>query len=272
MAGRYLRNSEVTPEMSNWAAALLHNPIGFESVRVFGALTVLARVEIHTNGTATNPAPHPHPGVSLLFAWDAPPTVVDTHPTLPEGIDVNGQTVDWAQVAASGRTFAYIKTTEGVTWTSGRIAAQYDGAKKAGLKVGPYHYFRARDGAEQVDHFLASLDGRDWDLPPCLDIEELDHQTPAATVSSILACVDAMPKDFLIYTMPGFWNTLPSLTLDVHGMNLWVATWGPHPLPCKGLPEPVLWQYSATASVPGFPGHADVNRVLDAAWWAGLAS
>jgi lysozyme len=272
MIGRILRQSEVTPEMANWAATLLGNPMGTEFHRIFGSTDITARVEVHTNGTATNPTPHPHPGITLYLTAGDPAVAQPVHALLPEGVDVSGHqgAVDWTEVAASGRSFAYIKASEGVTVTDGRMQRHFDGAGEAGLKRGAYHYFRARDGAEQVDHFLSTLDGHAWELPPVLDIEEADGQGLALVASRIAACVEAMPEEFLIYTMPGFWNGLPVKADELGGARLWVATWGPHPISCANMPAPSIWQYSASAAVPGYPGHADVNRVMDPVWWATL--
>lgn len=273
MIGRILRQSEVTPIMANWAATLLHNPIGTEVERLFGEMSITARLEVHTNGTSANPLPHDHPGVTLYHTAGGP-VIEPAHPTLPEGVDVSGHqsAVAWAQVATSGRSFAYVKATEGVTVADGRMQAHHDGAGASHLKRGAYHYFRARDGAEQVDHFLSTMDGLAWELPPVLDIEEADGQSLDTVSRRIAECIDAMPGPFMIYTMPGFWNTLPGIPAVLAGadVRLWVATWGPAPKPCTGFGEPAIWQYSASASVPGYPGHADVNRVMDLEWWRGL--
>jgi lysozyme len=265
MTGRVLRQSEVTPEMANWARTLLGNPLGTEFHRVFPP-DVTARVEVHTNGTASNPTPHPHPGVTL-YHTEGEPEITPTHATLPEGIDLHSTQwpVDWSQVAASGRTFVYIKATEGMTVTDGRMASHHEGAGANGLRRGAYHYFRAREGAEQIDHFLSTLDGLDWELPPVLDVEEADGQALSVVVSRLAECLEASPKNVGIYTMPGFWNTLPNI--DVASAWLWCATWGPRPLGCIGFDAPKIWQYSASAIVPGYPGHADVNRILDPAFF-----
>ena len=256
--------------MTNWALTLLGNPIGTEFHRFFGDVDITARVEVHTNGTAQNPNPHPHPGITLYHTDGAPPVFVDVHPTLPEGIDLHsGQwPVNWLQVSASGRSFAYIKATEGVTETDGRMHDHFGGAGAVGLLRGAYHFFRARDGAEQVDHFLSTIAGYQWELPPVLDIEMADGQTLDVVAQRICECLRAMPQGFGIYTMPGFWNTLPTMSpIDAW---LWVATWGPRPLDCIGLGAPRIWQYASNAIVPGYPGPADVNRVLDLDWWHDL--
>lgn len=272
---RRLRPSEVTPSMANWALTVLHSSAQLGDIvgpLPFDTMMILAQVEIHGNGTAENPAPHPHRGVGLFHADSGAPVVVPTHPTLPEGIDVNEQATDYTQVMASGRSFVYIKATEGVTWTSGMLERHSEDAEAVGFKRGAYHYFRARDGIEQIDHFLSTIDGYTWELPPVLDVEELDGQLPYVLVDHLADCLDHAGENVGLYTMPGFWNTLPldSIFAVRTAPWLWVATWGPKPLACNKLGAPKIWQYSASAAVPGFPGHADVNRVLDAEWWASL--
>ncbi len=48
---RLMRQAEVTPEMTDWAVMILHDPVTFPmyatTTRTFGTLTVLARVEWH---------------------------------------------------------------------------------------------------------------------------------------------------------------------------------------------------------------------------------
>src|SRR5215467_13512576 len=169
MIGRILRQSEVTPEMSNWALTLLGNPIGTEFHRIFGDVDITARVEIHHNGTSTDPLPHPHPGITL-YHTEGSPVAEPIQTLLPEGIDLHGSQwpVNWSRVVSAGKSFVYIKATEGITYTDGRMVDHNQDAGAAGLKRGAYHYFRARDGVEQIDHFLSTIDGHPWELPPVL--------------------------------------------------------------------------------------------------------
>ena len=48
---RLMAQAEVTPEMTTWAVAILHDPVGYPlfatATRLFGTLSVLARVEWH---------------------------------------------------------------------------------------------------------------------------------------------------------------------------------------------------------------------------------
>ena len=49
------------------------------------------------------------------------------------GLDVSGYNphVDWKATAAEGAAFAYVKATEGVSYTSSYFAQQYNGARPA---------------------------------------------------------------------------------------------------------------------------------------------
>ncbi|HJG90752.1 MAG TPA: lysozyme [Brachybacterium massiliense] len=90
------------------------------------------------------------------------------------GIDVSShqQDVDWAQVAADGYSFAYIKATEGSGFTDTHFRQNWDGAKAAGLTPGAYHYFTlCSPGAQQAQDFLVAAPPDDSALPPALDLE-----------------------------------------------------------------------------------------------------
>ncbi|EEB99201.1 hypothetical protein MPER_01167 [Moniliophthora perniciosa FA553] len=96
----------------------------------------------------------------------------------PQGIDVSGYqpNVNWATVKANGISFAYIKATEGTTFTSSTFSSQYTGATNAGLIRGAYHFAHpdSSSGAAQANFFLAHGGGWSGDgitLPGALDIE-----------------------------------------------------------------------------------------------------
>jgi GH25 family lysozyme M1 (1,4-beta-N-acetylmuramidase) len=96
------------------------------------------------------------------------------------GIDVSshdhsgGKTLNWPTLAGS-MEFAYVKATEGTTYTNPYFAADNRDAKAAGLYVGAYAFGRPDLGnpVGQADHFVDSMafthDGQT--LPPFLDME-----------------------------------------------------------------------------------------------------
>ena len=94
------------------------------------------------------------------------------------GIDVSNHQpqVNWAEYAAAGKRFAYMKATEGKTYTSPAFPEQYEQSMKAGLLHGAYHYALPdqSSGAEQANYFVDhgggwSPDGKT--LPGAVDME-----------------------------------------------------------------------------------------------------
>ncbi|KAG6856938.1 hypothetical protein H0H87_011924 [Tephrocybe sp. NHM501043] len=96
----------------------------------------------------------------------------------PQGIDVSGYqpNINWASVKANGVQFAFIKATEGTSYTNPEFSSQYTGATNNGLIRGGYHFARPdiSSGATQATFFLAHGGGWSADgitLPGALDIE-----------------------------------------------------------------------------------------------------
>jgi Glycosyl hydrolases family 25 len=59
------------------------------------------------------------------------------------GVDVSNHQgeIDWSALAGSNVAFAYIKATEGGDFRDRRFQLNWDGAKRAGLARGAYHFF-----------------------------------------------------------------------------------------------------------------------------------
>lgn len=112
-------------------------------------------------------------GASLWYFW-----LPDYRPALHDGerygVDVShhqGQ-IDWPRVAADDIGFAYIKATEGGDFTDRRFRENWEGAARAGLPRGAYHFFTlCSPGRVQAQHFLAVVPDADDVLPPAVDLE-----------------------------------------------------------------------------------------------------
>lgn len=149
-------------------------------------------------------------------------------PGLP-GIDVSHYqgTINWSSVAAGGVQFAYMKTTDGTTYTDPTFAANYNGSYNAGIIRGAYHCARpnASSGAAQANFFLAhggrgSADGKT--LPGLLDLENVAGQNECYNLSA--AQMSAWIADFsntyhaattrypVIYSRPTGGTTAPEAT------------------------------------------------------------
>ncbi|MCR8645236.1 glycoside hydrolase family 25 protein [Paenibacillus sp. N1-5-1-14] len=186
------------------------------------------------------------------------------------GIDVSHYqgTIDWAKVRASGISFAFIKATEGTTYTDSKLAANLAGAKAAGIKVGAYHFCRAGipgDAEKEANYFiqvLNSLGGiAKWDLPPALDIETTNNatnltRTCQAWLSRVQATWNVQP---LLYTYPYFAKSY--LDASLGNVPLWYANYGVNqPADVAGWTRWQFLQYSDSGTVPGIVGPVDMNE------------
>ncbi len=198
-----------------------------------------------------------------------------------EGVDISaGQSpVTWASVLAAGRHFAFIKATQGNYYTSSAFAAQYAGAKTAGVYRSAYHFFDPTiDGVTQANYFLGVVGAIEpGDLPPMLDVECPDGSStclgfsggsgnaPAATIVTRvldwLTTVQAKTgKTPVVYTFPTYFPGLATPDSALAAYPLFIATISS----CASVPAPwtkaVFWQYSWTGTVNGIPGQVDMDR------------
>lgn len=185
------------------------------------------------------------------------------------GIDVSHHQgpIDWATVSGDRVDFAYLKATEGRTFTDPRFAANSLEADAAGLRVGAYHYFSlCSPGGEQGQHFAATMAaqtdaGVRLAMPPAIDLELLGSCADPPTREQLLAEVraflevveQATGQRVIVYSFPDFEERYGfAEALD---RRQWVRRLGDQP-PTR---EWWLWQRSQTASVSGVDGPVDLN-------------
>ncbi|MGW9530523.1 GH25 family lysozyme [Paenibacillus terrae] len=188
-----------------------------------------------------------------------------------QGIDVshyNGN-IDWQQVAAAGKTFAFIKATEGTTYQDNQFLANVQGARDANILVGAYHFLNATttDGARQeAANFARAIEsaGGRLDLPPVLDYENNPKGLTPAQISEVAhAFLDEMEKLTgrlpIVYTGNVFASKFdPTFSM----YKLWVARYSTtqKPTAVPAWDNWWAWQYSSTGSVPGIPGNVDLDE------------
>ncbi|HWL88384.1 MAG TPA: GH25 family lysozyme, partial [Polyangiaceae bacterium] len=98
--------------------------------------------------------------------------------TTVEGIDVSEfqGNINWNSVKASGRSFAFIRASDGTGHLDPTFAGNWGAARSAGLLRSVYQFFRPTEDANaQADLVLQKLaaDGA-GELPPMLDVEVTD--------------------------------------------------------------------------------------------------
>jgi lysozyme len=189
------------------------------------------------------------------------------------GVDVSNHqgSIDWQRVRSAGYSFAYVKASEGRTFTDPEFATLSAGARRAGLRVGAYHYFTfCSDGAAQAERFLAASGGRvAGDLPPVVDLEfggncsrrptpeEFDREYAAFDAKVTAAFgrppVLYLPSDFADRYLTGAQQRGSRLA----GRELWVReTLGRPSGRCERW---TFWQYSARGQVDGIDGPVDLD-------------
>jgi GH25 family lysozyme M1 (1,4-beta-N-acetylmuramidase) len=221
------------------------------------------------------PTPTPDP-----FATPTPTPTPSPTPFLPvtEGIDVSHwqNTIDWPQVAAAGKRFAFMKASEGTTLADSTYATNRAQAKAVGLYVGAYHFARPDrtpgDAVAEADYFLAMSQLEAGDLVPVLDLEDAGGLAPVELQEWVKAYLGRIYERTgahgMIYASPTFWrNAMGDSTwfaANGYGM-IWVAHWttalGPTvPAQNWGGNGWTFWQYTSSGSVPGISGRVDLDR------------
>lgn len=187
-----------------------------------------------------------------------------------QGLDVSDHqtSINWIKVHSSGAQFAYVKATEGTSFTNARFASEYDGSYQAGLIRGAYHFARPNtsSGAAQARYFVAHgggwrADGRT--LPGALDMEPnpYGHTCYGLSRSAMVAWIAAFAGTYhaltsrwpVIYTARNWWAACTGGYTGFAAQDpLWVARYAASPgaLPA-GWSFYTFWQYAPNGTFPG---------------------
>lgn len=184
----------------------------------------------------------------------------------PEGllvVDVSSHqpALDWQAIARAGVVGAYVRVAEG-TSPDVRFDAHMKGAAAAGLLVGAYSYCRARHSGAELAAVFKRLAGGGLQLPPVLDVEDLDGQDKDTLHACIASWLSEMGGELpaMIYTGPAFWGAHGTETFSEE--LLWVAAYTGRtewPKPARGWSEVTMWQWTDSWEyAPGAP-HLDAS-------------
>lgn len=204
-------------------------------------------------------------GLLLAAACDGLPTGPGPLDGPLPGIDVSHWqgAIDWDAVAGDGVEFAFIKATEGGDYTDPRFAANWAGARQAGVLRGAYHFFRPQtDAMAQAAHFLRTVQLEPGDLPPVLDVEVTDGRSLDAVAAGVRTWLQEVERATgrrpIIYTRASFWTA--QMGGGFGGYPLWVAHYGvAAPNIPSGWSAWTFWQHSDAGRVDGIAGGVDLN-------------
>jgi len=186
-----------------------------------------------------------------------------------QGIDVSHYQghINWEGVSRDKNVqFVYVKATEGAGYVDDFYLRNLYGAKRVGIPVGVYHFFRPTASAlVQLENFRSNVDPRQQDLIPVVDVEKRGKCSLSQFHRSLKAFLDGVERMFgvkpIIYTGVNFYAKY--LEGKFTGYRFMVARYAEEfPGLCDDVPI-VLWQYSCTGKVDGIKGHVDRSVFLD---------
>lgn len=163
-------------------------------------------------------------------------------------------TVDFALLKNQGYDGVILKATQGTTFKDNMCAANYLGAKKAGLHVGFYHFYDITNfnGVEQANFFMDSIAAYSSDYIPVIDVELIDYNNPlpyplalSQAVKASLDTIWAVYGASMLYSNPA---TLKQLNASELGSYpLWIAEYNAnHVQDVPGFGPWTGWQYTDT--------------------------
>jgi lysozyme len=187
----------------------------------------------------------------------------------------NGPGIDFARLRDEGHvTGVYLKASEGAHFVDPYGVDFATRARKAGLRVGSYHFARPDQqigdaGATvEADHFVACLKKigvADADFRPCLDFETAGPglEQWARTFCARVKATGPLALVPLLYSYPWFLGQVNAKTPI--GAALWLASYGRNdgkeypykiPAPWKNVH---LHQFTSEARLPGVSGNCDLS-------------
>ncbi|MCR5249921.1 MAG: endo alpha-1,4 polygalactosaminidase [Lachnospiraceae bacterium] len=176
-----------------------------------------------------------------------------------KGIDVSHYqgNVDWKRIKEQGIQFAYVKATEGSTYTDECFFRDLAEAPENGIRVGAYHFFSFDSpGETQALHFIETAGPQDGKLIPAVDVEYYgdkkknppDGQELRKELSAMLDILEAhYACKPLLYSTQSFYHAYLEGFYDDY--PLWIRN-----VYFPPAQDWVIWQYSDKLRLDGVNG------------------
>lgn len=187
------------------------------------------------------------------------------------GVDVShyqGE-IDWQVLAKEDISFAFIKATEGSTYTDKRFEYNFAEAQKTDLAVGAYHFFSFESpGATQAENFIKAVRPFEGMLPPVIDLEfygnnENDPPKREAVGAQLKIMLDALEAEYglvpIIYATEESYDTYLKGAYEQY--DIWIRDVIFEPELSDGRLW-TFWQYTNRETLDGYKGeerYIDVN-------------
>lgn len=178
------------------------------------------------------------------------------------GVDISNYqgTVDWQKLSSQDIDFAYIKATEGSSYTDERFEYNLSEALKTKLYIGAYHFFSFdSSGVSQAEHFIKTVPKRSSMLPPVIDLEYYgdyfsDPKDKEDVIPEVIAMADKLEAHYGV--KPVIYATGKSYRKYIKGTELeryplWIRNVYIKPIFAD---EWVFWQYADDNKLEGYSG------------------
>lgn len=187
---------------------------------------------------------------------------------LIHGIDVSKyqQIISWdavkeMKVKNVQLGFVFIKATEGIINTDPQFKRNWKKSRQAGMVRGAYHFFLAtKDGREQAENFISSVDLEQGDLPPVVDIEQTYGVNTILLKKELKEWLDVIENYYgvkpIIYTNVDFYSRY--LGNEFNSYPLWAAHYFQYDTP-RVSRQWDFWQHSEQGRVNGILSKVDFN-------------
>ena len=186
-----------------------------------------------------------------------------------QGIDVSSWqgSIDYSKVKESGIQVVYIKASEGRTFVDPYFRTNYNNAKANGLKVGFYHYVRARSvtqANEEAEHFASVISGTQPDCRLAMDFESFGNlsinEINSISETFLRRLQELTKRELVIYS-----NTYSARTIFSESLAqkypLWVAQYGVQEPSDNGKWNTwVGYQYTDMGNIRGINGYVDRDK------------
>ena len=189
-----------------------------------------------------------------------------------KGIDISEyQTnVDYNKLKSQGIEFAIIRSGYGKNSNQkdSMFETHYNGLKKAGLKVGCYHFSYAStiEGAElEAENCLKFINGKQFDLPVFYDVEDekttgkADKYTITKMCETFCNKIKNAGYNSGVYASLYWFNSKMYVEELENKYYIWLAQW--HDVITAKF-KVNLWQYGK-GEISGIKGEVDMNEIIN---------
>lgn len=185
------------------------------------------------------------------------------------GIDVSHYqgNIDWKQVASDPKVgYVFIKASEGANIQDDYYLSNVREARRAGIKVGSYHFFRANVSPEvQLKNFMSMMDVKNQDILPIIDVEATNGVNSSLFHDRLKSFLKLVTKELgrrpLIYTGRNFYNKhFYGMGYDDYKFMIACYTFDEPTL--KGGDDFIMWQYTASGRIRGIRGNVDQSKFV----------